>query len=77
MYQASTKLFVSTMSTDGSYRVESALSRQNSSLFSQERVKSYADIVNSLPVTTAVVQELNPPETPQQLAAKDHGDCPA
>src|SRR5512135_1538301 len=64
VYQASTKLFVSTTTGDGPTGTSQVY---QGGLFSQERVKSYADIVNSLPVTTAVVQELNLPETPQQL----------
>ncbi len=73
IYQASTKLFVSTTTGDGPTGTSQVY---QGSLFSQERVKSYADIVNSLPVTTAVVQELKLPETPQQLAAKITATAP-
>jgi len=45
-------------------------------LFSQQRVKSYADIVNSPPVMEAVIQQLGLPITPQALAGQVTANAP-
>ena len=74
IYQASTKLFVSTTTGDGPTGTSPLY---QGSLFSQERVKSYADIVNSLPVTTAVVQRAESAGDPAATGQPDHGDRPA
>src|SRR5205085_5630040 len=68
-YKASTQLFVAVKSTDvsGAYQGD---------LFSQQRVKSYTDIVNSPGIVDAVVQQLNLPLTPAQVAAEVSADAP-
>jgi capsular polysaccharide biosynthesis protein len=45
-------------------------------LFSQQRVRSYADIVNSPQVMSAVVAKLGLSTTPEKLAAKVSADVP-
>ena len=66
VYSAQAQLFVSA-------RGESPYEGQ---LFSQQRVRSYADIVDSPPVMAAVIERLRLRLTPDQLAAKVTTDVP-
>ena len=66
VYRATVQLFVSTQGT-GQDGLSAAVA---GSQFSQARVTSYAQIVNTPPITEAVVQRLNLPLTPQDLAPK-------
>ncbi|MGW5360205.1 polysaccharide biosynthesis tyrosine autokinase [Actinopolymorpha pittospori] len=65
VYDASVQLFVSATTTNPD---NSDLNQGGS--FSQQRVKSYADIVTSPSVTTAVIASLRLPDTPEQLAGR-------
>ncbi len=65
VYKATTTLFVS--ASDSSLNVGTAYT---GSLFTQQRVKSYVDVVTSTPVTQAVVDDLDLPITSDALAAK-------
>ncbi len=72
MYQASAQLFVSTATgADGNV---SGL--QAGGQFAQQRVKSYADIVNSPPVTEAVVRELGLGVSARRLEASIEASAP-
>ena len=63
-YKATSQLFVSTATgTDGN-----VAGLQQGGQFAQQRVKSYADIVNSPPVTEAVIRDLALPVSPGRLA---------
>jgi capsular exopolysaccharide synthesis family protein len=64
-YKATTTLFVS--ASDSSLNVGTAYT---GSLFTQQRVKSYVDVVTSSPVVAAVVDDLNLPMTPDEVASK-------
>ena len=69
-YQASAQLFVSTSSSGNVGDLA-----QGSS-FTQQRVKSYADIINSPRVTAAVIRELGLPETPRALGDQISASAP-
>jgi len=71
VYQAKTQLFVSVQSGQNDL---SQLYQGNS--FSQQRVKSYADIVDSPRVTEPVVRELRLALTPDQLAGRIQAEAP-
>lgn len=64
VYRAETQVFVSLRDT-GSGTTSNAY---QGNLFSQERVKSYAKIADSPAVTSAVVEKLKLPVTPNELA---------
>jgi capsular polysaccharide biosynthesis protein len=66
-YSASTQLFVAS-------RDESPYEGQ---LFSQQRVRSYADLVNSPQVMSAVIRRLDLPVTPDGLATRVSANVPA
>jgi non-specific protein-tyrosine kinase len=70
LYEAQTQLFVAAKSADvaGAYQGD---------LFSQQRVKSYTDIVNSPQVVDAVVRELGLDLTPGAVAAEISADAPS
>jgi non-specific protein-tyrosine kinase len=67
-YEATTQLFVAAKSTDvsGAYQGD---------LFSQQRVKSYADIVDSPPIATAVVKRLGLSMSATDLADEVSADA--
>ncbi|MBM7783840.1 polysaccharide biosynthesis tyrosine autokinase [Tenggerimyces flavus] len=65
VYAAKTTLFVSVTQTE-----DSAASAYQGGLFSQQRAKSYTDLVSGESVTTAVIQDLNLQMKPSELAAK-------
>ncbi|MDX6286413.1 MAG: tyrosine-protein kinase [Frankiales bacterium] len=69
LYRASTQLFVAGASAD----ISGALTGQQ---FSQQRVQSYAQIVNSPAVVDPVVKELGLSLTPGQVAAEISADVP-
>ena len=72
IYQASAQLFVST-----STGVDSNVSGLNQGgQFAQQRVKSYADIVNSPAVTEAVIEELGLGISPRRLAGTIEATAP-
>jgi succinoglycan biosynthesis transport protein ExoP len=71
LYKATTQLFVSVQAGQNDL---SQLYQGNT--FSQQRVKSYADIVDSPRVTEPVIRELRLPLTPDQLAGKIHAEAP-
>lgn len=71
MYRASAQLFVSTASSEGSI---SGL--QQGGQFAQQRVKSYADIVDSRRVTDAVVEQLRLDVDGRELAAQVEASAP-
>ena len=72
MYQASAQLFVSTATgVDGN-----VAGLQQGGQFAQQRVKSYADIVDSPPVTEAVVEELGLRRSPRALADAIEASAP-
>ncbi len=71
IYQADAEVFVSLR--DGSPGTSNAY---QGSLFSQERVKSYARIANSPAVTGPVVRQLGLDLTPEQLASKITATAP-
>jgi succinoglycan biosynthesis transport protein ExoP len=66
VYSANAQIFVAA-------RGESPYEGQ---LFSQQRVRSYADIVDSPPVMSAVIERLDLPITTDKLAAKVTTDVP-
>lgn len=66
VYSANSQLFVAA-------RGENAYEGQ---LFSQQRVRSYADIVDSPQVLSEVIRRLKLPTTPDQLAARITTDVP-
>jgi non-specific protein-tyrosine kinase len=66
VYSASTQLFVAAKG-DSPYEGQ---------LFSQQRVRSYADIVNSPEVMSAVITKLGLSTTPEVLAASVSADVP-
>jgi succinoglycan biosynthesis transport protein ExoP len=70
-YEARTQLFVSAQPNQNDL---SQLFLGNS--FSQQRVKSYADIVGSPRITQPVISELNLPFTPDQLAEEIKAEAP-
>jgi capsular exopolysaccharide synthesis family protein len=71
VYSAQTQLFVSVRNS------ESDLSQLNQgSTFTQQRVKSYADLVTSQEITQAVISELRLPYTPEELAGKISATSP-
>ncbi|MGI8535836.1 MAG: polysaccharide biosynthesis tyrosine autokinase [Mycobacteriales bacterium] len=72
LYQASAQLFVST--STGMVGNVSGLNAGGQ--FAQQRVKSYADIVSSPPVTEAVVEELGLNITARQLAKSIEASAP-
>ena len=63
LYSSSTQLFVSTPGSDTSQAYQG-------SLFSQQRVTSYADLVTSRKVAERVLDEVDSDLTPTQLTAK-------
>ena len=65
LYRATTTLFVS--ASDSQLNVGTAYT---GSLFTQQRVKSYVDVVTSTPVTQAVVEDLDLSMTPEELSGK-------
>lgn len=69
-YEASTRLFVSTAGSDNS----TALLQGSS--FSQQRVKSYADVVTSPKVLGPVIRQLGLDVRPSQLAARVTATAP-
>jgi capsular exopolysaccharide synthesis family protein len=72
MYQASSQLFVSTASgADGNIA-----GLQQGGQFAQQRVKSYADIVDSENVTDAVVRDLGLEVSGRQLAEQIEASAP-
>ncbi len=71
-YEATTQLFVSASSADSS----NVTGLNQGGQFAQQRVKSYADIVESAEVMTAVVDELDLADTPRQLADRVHAAAP-
>lgn len=70
-YQARIQLFVS---AQGGAVDASQLAQGNS--FTQQRVKSYADVVDSARVTQPVVEQLGLPLTPKELAGKIGASAP-
>jgi len=66
MYEGSAQLFVSASQPEGG----TVTGLQQGSQFAQQRVKSYADIVNSRRVTEPVIARLELALTPAQLAAR-------
>lgn len=71
VYRAEAQLFVSTSSADGQ---PSGLNQGGQ--FAQQRVKSYADIMNSPGVTSFVIGELGLATTPRALAGKITATAP-
>jgi polysaccharide biosynthesis transport protein len=65
IYSASVQLFVSTSSASA----DSGQLNQGGT-FTQQRVKSYVDIVNSPTVTRAIVKSLNLPYTPEEVSSR-------
>ncbi|MDP3713040.1 MAG: polysaccharide biosynthesis tyrosine autokinase [Mycobacteriales bacterium] len=72
MYQAKAQVFVST--TSGASDTVSGLNQGGQ--FAQQRVKSYADIVDSPMVTEAVIRELGLTTTPRSLAKQIAASAP-
>lgn len=72
MYQADVEVFVSLRDTGNA----TSGTAYQGSLFSQERVKSYAKIANSPAVTRAVIQQLGLELTPAQLAGRITATAP-
>ncbi len=70
-YEASTQLFVAAKDTGG---IASGL--QSSDQFSQDRVKSYADIISSPLVTGPVAQRVGDGLTAQQISKEISADAP-
>ncbi|WP_426565227.1 polysaccharide biosynthesis tyrosine autokinase [Angustibacter sp. McL0619] len=70
IYQAEAQLFVSTSGKDD------ASSLLQGSSFTQQRVKSYAELVTSPPVLTPVIDRLHLNTTPQVLATSITADAP-
>jgi capsular exopolysaccharide synthesis family protein len=71
VYSAQTQLFVSVRSVDSDI---SQLSQ--GSTFTQQRVKSYSDLVTSPVIAQAVITELGLPYTPDQLSGKISATSP-
>ncbi len=72
VYQAQSQLFISTSQTD----TGGVGGLQQGSQFAQQRVKSYADIIDSPMVTTQVISELGLALSPQQLENKITASAP-
>lgn len=72
IYQAEVEVFVSLRDSNSS----SSGNAYQGSLFSQERVKSYAKIANSPTVTRPVIQQLDLDLTPAQLASRITATAP-
>jgi capsular exopolysaccharide synthesis family protein len=72
VYRAQAQLFVST--TQAASDAASGLNQGGQ--FAQQRVKSYADVINSPQVTQQVIQRLGLNLTPRQLAKKLSADAP-
>jgi len=70
VYEASTQLFVSASGDAGISSIYTG------SLFTQQRVVSYAQFVNSPTVTAAVIQQLGLTSTPAAVAAEISTDVP-
>lgn len=70
MYQASVRAFVSLRDSGGS------ASAYQDNLFSQARVKSYAKIVDSPSITTAVIRDLKLPLSDEQLSERITASVP-
>jgi succinoglycan biosynthesis transport protein ExoP len=69
-YSAQSQLFVST-------RVPAGLSEiYAGSLFAEQRIASYAEIVSSRPVVSAVIKQLNLPDTVAGLQREIHASVP-
>lgn len=71
-YQAQAQLFVSTTQSDSN----AAGSLVQGGQFAQQRVKSYADIINNPMVTQPVVKQLGLQLTPRQLEGKIKASAP-
>jgi len=71
VYSAQTQLFVSVHSPDTTIAQLS-----EGSTFTQQRVKSYAQVIANPMVAQAVINELGLPYTPQQLSAEVSTDSP-
>lgn len=71
VYEATVQDFVSLRHT------EKVANAYQDNLFSQARVKSYAEIVNSPAVTSQVVRQLRLPMTPRQLASRISARAPS
>ena len=69
-YSAQVQLFVAAQDQN------SANTAYQGGLFSQQRVKSYADIVNSPPVMSAVIAQLGLSTTTQQLSSRVSASAP-
>lgn len=70
MYESTTRLFVSTQS------IESTAELLQGSSFTQQRVKSYADIVTSPTVLSPVISDLNLSTNPTDLGARITASVP-
>ncbi|MDT9691285.1 polysaccharide biosynthesis tyrosine autokinase [Streptomyces sp. P9(2023)] len=70
VYEARTQLFVATHAGSDTMQLNQGQS------FSQARVLSYADIVNTRQVTETVVKELKLPTTPDELAGRIRAEAP-
>src|SRR5688500_503087 len=70
IYRAQARLFAS---ADDGANVTAAV---QGSLFAQQRVKSYADIVDSPVLTQAVIDELGLSVTPEELAGRLSASAP-
>ncbi|MFJ9576345.1 polysaccharide biosynthesis tyrosine autokinase [Streptomyces sp. NPDC101191] len=70
VYEARTQLFVATHTGPDTMQLNQGQS------FSQARVLSYANIVNTRQVTEAVVKELRLPTTPDELAGRIRAEAP-
>lgn len=70
VYEARTQLFVATHAGSDTMQLNQGQS------FSQARVLSYANIVNTRQVTEAVVKELRLPTTPDELAGRIRAEAP-
>lgn len=71
IYESRTTLFIST--DDGGTNVDSAY---QGNLFTQQRVKSYSDVITSPLVLEQVVKDLGLPQSPQALAGAISVDTP-
>ncbi|MFG2869398.1 polysaccharide biosynthesis tyrosine autokinase [Streptomyces sp. NPDC048338] len=70
VYEARTQLFVATHTGSDTMQLNQGQS------FSQARVLSYANIVNTRQVTAPVVKELRLPTTPEELAGRIRAEAP-
>lgn len=70
-YEATAQLFVSANDTGGL-----ATSLQSAAEFSQDRVQSYADIINSRQITNQVAAQLNVGLTGKQISKEISADAP-